>query len=246
MKLYKLQLFKRYLDYIQVEEALLQMYHQSTNPFMQNSALDRIRVREREIRESGAKGWRETLEREYVNLTKQEIPRQKAQLPGLPDAYIWKVTDEEPLKLLPQNYIVIKSFMRFYKHDCYGYKGSFRCKPCDEKVQGYLITQGADEETGKGGKIIVSFCFTCENKYFQQGEMDKYIKSIVSFAYRALNKEKVRVRQRGGARLTMDEQNGLDTETQQNRYSTRELDGYMRYSPIGIANYDGWNETEES
>lgn len=212
MKLYTLQLTKRSLDYIDVEGSYIQAYRSATNGLQQQNALLAIKVRERQITEQELRVWNVSVEREYIGVTKQEIPFYKRKIAQeLPTAFQWHVKEQEPLKLLPQNYTVIRHFKRFYKNDFYGHKGSFICKPCAEKVQGYIITQGASEETGKGGTVIVSFCFICENKYFMQSK-NKKIKSMIGFAYRALAKEKVKIRQRGGARMTLDEQNGTDTE----------------------------------
>lgn len=213
MKLYNLKLIQEYEQYQDISQDLTDRYWEAANQ-SDRLIISTIITAERERLQHLPKITKARVLIRYNYITFGSIERYKIKhrdtIINNDPSYKWLYQESEPLLLLPKNLQVIKSNHPFYKHDFYGHKGLIKCQSCDEKTQGYLITKGCDETTGKGGDIIVSFCYSCETKYYNESR-NREIVNMVRFAKLAIDPQQIRVRQRGGERLTLDEMTGVDS-----------------------------------
>lgn len=214
MKLYNLSLFRTYIQPQAVETELLDRYYGATTVTTKEAAMISIKIREKEILTQGLQVERQERQKTIKQLLPIEIEQVKKEHNSLSKEYSWVIDDIPQLNLRPENYFRLRSFYRFYRDDFFGRKRAFYCKPCDEKVFGYVITRGSSPDTGRGGEMMFSFCFTCENQYYFSGKMDKITQSIITFTYNSLHKQKIQIRQRGGVRLTLDEMNSINSDEQ--------------------------------
>lgn len=103
------------------------------------------------------------------------------------------VEKELPYKKLIE-YVHNKSV--FTKNGFYAHRGLFECQSCDEKTQGYIITQH-DNDNEDEYRLITSFCYNCGFKYYLKTK-DRRINNMIATARKGLRETRAQVRQRGG------------------------------------------------